>query len=636
LKEKQKVFRQKLDEKREMIRVMTLRLKMARLNPDEAEYQTEQTKLEQMQGELKELEKLEKEFIGTTGSKLNLARDNLGMTPRLQSTRNLGEPRRSITEKRVTVKLPRLSIGSMDDTDDPRILKMRIKMLETELENEKKLTEATNARVILLEKDNSRLEEEAKRLRENDTQWKDISNNPSTIERKWDTMDMLNKQDMDLDTVQRIQQEINSSTKVSKLSLEDRRKDVESKLKEVEMDIEEHTMKQKTHEIELMERRLKKRSQFLEKMEGKSKKVRGKLGEEDEEDEEEEFTDTDSEQMDLSIDSEEGRERRLKSPKPNGENDAKFDMLVVKLEKLDKLDELIRKMENMKYVGPGDVSGGGGTTSGRGYNELKQELDDLQKVIFDVENKYSEKEKEDANIKYEKTFTEYSQTSEYKLELAQAQEEKRKQNEPLNKEALEKMRLIYNPDSIKNNPEIRDRVLKNPELSLIGMDPKAILSKHQNDFSQYLLRITDISELRAIRGSLPKFRNDQKRQQEWLEILESKIEQVAKAPPKKSAPPKPAAAKLWKPKPPPKAGGPPTDMFAELLAKRNKIDLEGGESKEESKAEEPAPAAAPLEKKSQPSRIKLAPMKSPTAPTPPSAPAAGGPPPPPPPPTLHF
>lgn len=39
----------------------------------------------------------------------------------------------------------------------------------------------------------------------------------------------------------------------------------------------------------------------------------------------------------------------------------------------------------------------------------------------------------------------------------------------------------------RNEPGLRDKVLKNPELSLIGLDPKAILAKHQNDFSQVSL-----------------------------------------------------------------------------------------------------------------------------------------------------
>jgi len=105
----------------------------------------------------------------------------------------------------------------------------------------------------------------------------------------------------------------------------------------------------------------------------------------------------------------------------------KFDMLVGKLEKLDKLDELLRKLDSMKLVAGGGGGGPGVVSSGRGYVEIKAELEDLQKIIFDETNKYSDKEKEDANIKYEKASQELAQTDEYKREVAAALEEKTKE-----------------------------------------------------------------------------------------------------------------------------------------------------------------------------------------------------------------
>lgn len=83
--------------------------------------------------------------------------------------------------------------------------------------------------------------------------------------------------------------------------------------------------------------------------------------------------------------------------------------------------------------------------------------------------------------------------------------------------------------------------------------------------------------MRAIRAILPKWRSDQKRQQEWQDALENKIEAIAKNIPKpKPVAPKPKAAP--KPKPAPKpaaaaAGGDakPGDLFAELLAKRKRL-----------------------------------------------------------------
>jgi hypothetical protein len=39
---------------------------------------------------------------------------------------------------------------------------------------------------------------------------------------------------------------------------------------------------------------------------------------------------------------------------------------------------------------------------GRGYGDIKKELEEFQKVIVDETGKYTDKEKDEANIKYEK------------------------------------------------------------------------------------------------------------------------------------------------------------------------------------------------------------------------------------------
>jgi len=221
-------------------------------------------------------------------------------------------------------------------------------------------------------------------------------------------------------------------------------------------------------------------------------------------------------------------------------------------------------------------------------------------------------------------------------------EEKRKKNEPLNKEALEKMKKIYNADSFMNNNEIKEKLKSNPELGLIGMDPKAILAKHQNDFTQFLLRNLTLDELRAIRASLPKFRNDQKRQQDWVEILEAKIDQMALNPPAAATPKAPKAATLKiKVKPPlPSAGGAGAaagggGLFAELLAKRKAL----GDNGVETSGDAPPPPKTPKKEDSptpsKPGTIKLAPNRSPlNGPPPPLAPGKAPPPPPPPPPFI--
>jgi hypothetical protein len=55
-----------------------------------------------------------------------------------------------------------------------------------------------------------------------------------------------------------------------------------------------------------------------------------------------------------------------------------------------------------------------------------------------------------------------------------------------------------------------------------------------------MLRNLSMDELRAIRASLPKFRNDQKRQVDWADALENKIEATVKNPPKPPAKKAPA------------------------------------------------------------------------------------------------
>eukprot|EP01113_Clastostelium_recurvatum_P031611 TRINITY_DN3961_c0_g1_i1.p2 TRINITY_DN3961_c0_g1~~TRINITY_DN3961_c0_g1_i1.p2 ORF type:complete len:110 (+),score=26.11 TRINITY_DN3961_c0_g1_i1:140-469(+) len=109
------------------------------------------------------------------------------------------------------------------------------------------------------------------------------------------------------------------------------------------------------------------------------------------------------------------------------------------------------------------------------------------------------------------------------------------------------------------------------------MDPRAILAKHQNDFQSYLVRGLETEELRAICASLPKFRNDQKKQQDWVTFLENKIDQQTKededpSRKKRAAVPRPPRT-LGPPKKAPAKRAPPTgDVFAELLARRRQAE----------------------------------------------------------------
>jgi len=125
-------------------------------------------------------------------------------------------------------------------------------------------------------------------------------------------------------------------------------------------------------------------------------------------------------------------------------------------------------------------------------------------------------------------FTELTSTEEYKAEVRRAAEEKIRINEPLNKEALRTMLQRY--ANIATDDVLLARKRLYPALTLIGMDHHQILGKHQNDFNQYLLGDLTLEEVRAIRASVPIFRRDQKKQHEFVESLDNKIEQLAKNP----------------------------------------------------------------------------------------------------------
>jgi len=158
--------------------------------------------------------------------------------------------------------------------------------------------------------------------------------------------------------------------------------------------------------------------------------------------------------------------------------------------------------------------------------EIKSEMESLHQIIMD--EKASTKDREAANLKIDRLFIELASTDEYKAEIKRAHEEKIRINEPLNQAALKSMLLKY--ASSGNDPAVLGRKRQYAALTLIGMDRDQILGKHQNDFNQFLLGDLTLEELRAIRASLPAFRRDQKKQHEFIDSLELKIEQLAKNP----------------------------------------------------------------------------------------------------------
>jgi len=224
---------------------------------------------------------------------------------------------------------------------------------------------------------------------------------------------------------------------------------------------------------------------------------------------------------------------------------------------LDELDQKLSKLDQLSRTKT--IRNLGGKT----YAEIKQELETLQKIIFDPTS--AEKDKEKANIMLEKTMQDLEKTSEFQQEIRRVQIEERKKNEPLNKEAYDAVLAKLSAEKDQNPAALRKRLTKHPELTLIFLSKEQILKKHESDFKNYVLNITE-QELRALRHVSPNFRPDQETQQRFLQTLDNKIKEAATKPA-----PKPQLAKhpkkVWKPKP---AGGAAGDFLSEIKKRGGK------------------------------------------------------------------
>eukprot|EP01121_Diplochlamys_sp_Union-15-3_P013230 TRINITY_DN4073_c0_g1_i1.p1 TRINITY_DN4073_c0_g1~~TRINITY_DN4073_c0_g1_i1.p1 ORF type:complete len:213 (+),score=57.81 TRINITY_DN4073_c0_g1_i1:55-639(+) len=174
-------------------------------------------------------------------------------------------------------------------------------------------------------------------------------------------------------------------------------------------------------------------------------------------------------------------------------------------------------------------------------------MENLYKIIFD--DNTSEKEKAAANIELEKVMKEVEKCPEFIEERKKQDEEWRKINEPLNEQAFNEVMAALKALASSDPEAFKARAKKSPELLLILLPKETILKRHESDFKTYTLMISE-KELRALRHAMPKFRSDQKVQISFVDSIENKIREQAKAaeaPP----PPKPAAkkrAKKWQPK----------------------------------------------------------------------------------------
>jgi len=227
------------------------------------------------------------------------------------------------------------------------------------------------------------------------------------------------------------------------------------------------------------------------------------------------------------------------------------------------------KMDQMKKI---QVTGGGGGAvipkSGLSYEDINKKLSELQAKLFD--DNTDEREREQLNIEYEKLIIELEQTPEYQKEQEDAKERWRVENEPLNKDAFEKVKA----DLLAKNDTQQQQVFgRKPELKLLLRTTDQILKAHVNDFKTLSTQNLDEDEARALYHNMPKFKKEQDKQLEWSEQLRSKIEQEKGKPKKKPPPPIQATKKVVIKKADPEedtgSGG---GFLEELLKKRKKRD----------------------------------------------------------------
>jgi len=227
------------------------------------------------------------------------------------------------------------------------------------------------------------------------------------------------------------------------------------------------------------------------------------------------------------------------------------------------------KMDQMKKI---QVTGGGGGAvipkSGLSYEDINKKLSELQAKLFDENT--DEREREQLNIEYEKLIIELESTPEYQKEQEDAKERWRVENEPLNKDAFEKVKA----DLLAKNDTQQQQVFgRKPELKLLLRTVDQILKAHVNDFKTLSTQNLDEDEARALYHNMPKFKKEQDKQLEWSEQLRSKIEQEKGKPKKKPPPPIQATKKVVIKKADPEedtgSGG---GFLEELLKKRKKRD----------------------------------------------------------------
>lgn len=163
------------------------------------------------------------------------------------------------------------------------------------------------------------------------------------------------------------------------------------------------------------------------------------------------------------------------------------------------------------------------STDKSNYQKLEDEIANLEKTLNDP-NK-SEKEKEDATIKLEKKMSEIAKTTEFKQQVVEREKEWHKKNDELNEKALNAIKTQLN----ELDKKMLDVYNKNhPWVKLINSDKDVIKKMYSNDFDLMIpgSKINNIGVYRAIYAALPVFNKDQTKQNDYIETIKRKIDEL--------------------------------------------------------------------------------------------------------------
>jgi len=232
----------------------------------------------------------------------------------------------------------------------------------------------------------------------------------------------------------------------------------------------------------------------------------------------------------------------------------------------EKMAEQQKQMEEkMKQYAAMAAASGGMKRSGLSYKEINEKLAELQKQLFDPN--IDDRTQEQLNIDYEKLITELESTDEYKQEQVAAREKWKRENEPLNQQALTEVRQGMRA---MGDQGVLELLKTKPELKLALFPPDRIAKLHERDFTSLTTQNLTLQEARALYAAMPPFRKEQEKQIQWVDSLKSKIENEVSKP--KFAPPPPIAPKKTIKLPTAPKGGAAKqgDFLAELMAKRAK------------------------------------------------------------------